>query len=140
MENIIEYFTEKLNDFDYKRLIIPTILLLIFVGGFSYLYNQIDRTKKESKKDLLAIEEVTKESSDIYVDIKGYVNKPGVYKISSSSRVIDAIEVAGGLKKDANTRFINLSKSLNDPIILLPSISIPTWLLLPKNPLMSKPK
>lgn len=119
MEDIIEYLNEKLNGFEYKKLIIPTVILLIYVAGFTYLYNQIDKTKKETKKDLLIVEETKKDTGEIYVDIKGYVNKPGVYRINSSSRVIDAIEVAGGLKKDANTRFINLSKSLNDGDVIV---------------------
>ncbi len=118
MEDIIEYLTEKLNEFDYKKLIIPTIFLLVYVGGFAFLYFKIDNKKEESKEPLIT-EEITEESNEIYVDIKGYVNKPGVYKISSSSRVIDAIKEAGGLKKDANTRFINLSKVLNDGDVIV---------------------
>ena len=114
MEEIFEYLSEKLNDFDFKKLIIPTILLLIFIGGFTYLYCLIDYKKDEIKEGL---KEVIEE--EIYVDIKGYVNKPGVYKISSTSRVIDAINEAGGLKKDANTRFINLSKLLNDGDVIV---------------------
>ena len=46
----------------------------------------------------------------IYVDVKGYVKKTGVYKLEKGSRCIDAINMAGGLIKNANTRFINLSK------------------------------
>lgn len=119
MEEIFEYLSEKLNDFDFKKLIIPTILLLIFIGGFTYLYCLIDYKKDEIKKDEIkeGLKEVIEE--EIYVDIKGYVNKPGVYKISSTSRVIDAINEAGGLKKDANTRFINLSKLLNDGDVIV---------------------
>ena len=119
MEELLENLSEKFNDFDYKKYIIPTVLLLIFVAGFTYLYNKIDNKKEESKREIVKTEEVVKEPSEIYIDIKGYVNKPGVYKISSTSRVIDAIEVAGGLKKDANTRFINLSKTLNDGDVIV---------------------
>lgn len=119
MEDIIEYLSNKFNNFDYKKLIVPTILLLVFVAGFTYLYNLIDYKKIDNKKEALKIEEKNIESSKIYVDIKGYVNKPGVYKLDSNSRVIDAIEISGGLKKDANTRFINLSKVLNDGDVIV---------------------
>ncbi len=119
MEDIIEYLSNKFNNFDYKKLIIPTIILLIYVAGFTYLYNLIDYKKIDNKKEALKIEEETIKSSQIYVDIKGYVNKPGVYKLDSNSRVIDAIKTSGGLKKDANTRFINLSKVLNDGDVIV---------------------
>ena len=66
MEDIIEYLNEKLNGFEYKKLIIPTIILLIYVAGFTYLYNQIDKTKKETKKDLLIVEETKKNTGEIY--------------------------------------------------------------------------
>ena len=42
------------------------------------------------------------------------LKRKGVYKIKENSRVTDAIEAAGGLAKNANTRFINLSKLLHD--------------------------
>lgn len=119
MEDIIDYLSEKLNNFEYKKLIVPTIFLLIYIGGFTYLYTLIDHKKEESKKEQIVEEIVDNIPSEIYVDIKGYVNKPGVYKVSSSSRVIDAINVSGGLKKGANTRFINLSKQLNDGDVIV---------------------
>ena len=119
MEDIIEYLSEKLDGFNYKKLIIPTILLLINVAGFTYLYNLIDYKKKEVKKEEIASEVIEPIQTEIYVDIKGYVNKPGVYKINNTSRVIDAINEAGGLKKDANTRFINLSKIVNDGDVIV---------------------
>ena len=121
MEDIIEYLQEKFNDFDYKKYIIPTILLLIFVGGFTFLYYKIDVKNEENKKEKIVINEKEEKENDneIYVDIKGYVNKPGVYKIKDGNRVIDAINEAGGLKKDANTRFINLSKIVNDGDVIV---------------------
>ena len=50
----------------------------------------------------------------IFVDIKGAVNNPGVYELNSNSRVIDLINEAGGLKENADTTILNLSKKLKD--------------------------
>jgi len=50
----------------------------------------------------------------IFVDIKGAVNNPGVYELNSDSRVIDLINEAGGLKENADTTILNLSKKLKD--------------------------
>ncbi len=58
-------------------------------------------------------------SSAIKVDIKGQVNKPGVYELDSDSNVQDLIVEAGGLKKQATTRNINLSKKLVDESMVI---------------------
>ena len=63
----------------------------------------------ESKQD---------DSSDkdgyIYVHICGAVNKPGVYEMCANSRVIDIIDKAGGLRKDADNAIVNQAKILED--------------------------
>ena len=51
MEDILEYLSEKLNDFNYKKVIVPTIFLLVYVAGFTYLYSLIGYKKKEAKKN-----------------------------------------------------------------------------------------
>ena len=55
----------------------------------------------------------------IKVDIKGYIKTPGVYEMDSNSRVIDVINKAGGLKEEANTEYINLSKKIVDEMIII---------------------
>jgi len=54
----------------------------------------------------------------IYCDIKGHVNKPGVYEIKESSTIQDVINLAGGLKKGAYTDNINLSKKVKDEMVI----------------------
>ena len=117
MDDFIEYLSNITSKINYKKLIFPTIIILIYVGGFVYLLNTINN-KKEVHHETEIVEKVGKEES-IYVDIKGSVAKPGVYKLNNGSRVVDAISVAGGTNKDANTRFINLSKLLNDGDVIV---------------------
>ncbi len=50
----------------------------------------------------------------VYVDMDGAVNNPGVYRLESGSRVSDAIEMAGGIKEDANTKSLNKARKLTD--------------------------
>lgn len=61
---------------------------------------------------------------EIFVDIQGQVLKPGVIKVKDSSRIFEAIEIAGGLTKEADTSQINLSAKLRDEQkIYIPSIN-----------------
>ena len=118
MDDFFEYLSNKLGDFDYKKLIFPTIVLLIYIGGFVYLLTIINHNKVKQNNSSVSLNEEVVET-DIYIDIKGSVANPGVYKIPGDSRVVDAIKAAGGLKDDANTRFINLSKQLSDGDVIV---------------------
>ncbi len=63
-----------------------------------------------------AVVEIVKgQESQVYgelvVDVAGQVEKPGVYKLPSGSRIGDAIVLAGGLSADADREWV--SKTLN---------------------------
>lgn len=61
-----------------------------------------------------------KEVSDfVMVDIKGEVNKPGVYELTLDSRVKDVIEHAEGFTEDANETQINLAQKVYDEMIII---------------------
>ena len=51
---------------------------------------------------------------EIFVDVTGAVNKPGVYSLAGKSRVIDAIKAAGDSAPGADLSTINLARVLND--------------------------
>lgn len=90
MDDILEYLSNKLEDFDIKKLIFPTILLLMYIAGFVYFLTIIKNiNKKIDKKEFVHEESHTIIQDDIYVDVKGSVQNPGVYKLDSNSRVID---------------------------------------------------
>lgn len=50
----------------------------------------------------------------ILIDVSGAVNQPAVVELKEGSRVFEAIELAGGLSKDADTRSTNLAQVLTD--------------------------
>jgi competence protein ComEA len=50
----------------------------------------------------------------IRVQVAGEVHRPGVYSLPVQSRVADAIQLAGGLKKGASLANLNLSSALRD--------------------------
>ena len=51
---------------------------------------------------------------DIHVHVVGAVKKPGVYTLPSSSRVVDAVAVAGGSLANADLEGINMAQTLMD--------------------------
>lgn len=55
----------------------------------------------------------------IIIDIKGEVVYPGVYEIDNNTRIIDAINMAGGLTLDADTSGINLSSKIRDEDVII---------------------
>lgn len=116
----------KIKDFfdNYKifLIIIFVIIVVIFITIFLILFNNkkeenIIETNKISYEE--EIKEEPLENIYYYVDIKGEVNNPGVYKLDSNSRVIDAINAAGGLKDNSSTRYINLSKFIADEMVII---------------------
>ena len=109
----IKYYIDK-----YKIIIILIFLTLLL--GASILYTILRPNKKENIIEPI-IEEVKEEVKEekIKVDIKGSVNKPNVYEMNNGDRVIDVINKAGGLKEEANTEYINLSKKIIDEMIII---------------------
>ena len=116
---------EKLKSIKDKSLIgifIIVVLISGYIATFIYFSNKIYKNKEAQKNNEISIlEEPSKDTEykEIKVDIKGSVKKPGVYTLKENSRTNDAIIASGGLLKNANTRFINLSKILNDGDVIV---------------------
>lgn len=94
------------------------IVILVMVYTVSFFVDNEEHTITEAKEvESDSIEkEVLKEI--IKVDIKGAIKNPGVYEIDSGSRVIDVINIAGGVTKKANTNYINLAKTVENEMII----------------------
>lgn len=96
----------------YKKIIIIVGISICFLAYYLIPKNKV------VENEFVAISN-EEEVSSIKVDIKGAVNSPGVYEVASGSRVIDLINLAGGLLSNANTKIINLSKLLLDENIII---------------------
>ena len=107
-----------------NRLIKISIFVLCFITVLgSYFF--ISKFKNNKKGEVVAfleptsIEETTSNSvKNFYVDVKGEVKTPGVYLVSDGMLVIDAINLAGGLTKNAYTNNINLSLKVFDEMVI----------------------
>ncbi|WP_430068651.1 helix-hairpin-helix domain-containing protein [Priestia aryabhattai] len=69
-------------------------------------------TKKEGESSEQVIS--SQDSPFVMVDIKGAVQKPGVYQLPKDARVKDALAQAGGATKEADLRQLNLASKLQD--------------------------
>ena len=107
---------EKIKE-NLKYIVLGVIILFMMISVISYI--KVDdevMTKDETiKKD----DTVNKVTGKYYVDIKGAVNNEGVYKLKEGSRVIDVINESGGLKENADTSIINLSKKIKDEMFII---------------------
>ena len=75
---------------------------------------------KVNKEDIIVNnDKINNEEEYIYVDIKGEVINPNVYKIKKGLRVIDVINLAGGLTEESDTSNINLSKIVTDEMVIV---------------------
>ena len=112
---------EKLKDFFYDNktviIILLSLILILLTNALQYYY--FKNNIKDEVPDEIILKEKEYEPEYIYVDIRGQVKKPGVYKISKDKRVIDAISISGGLTKDADTSVNNLSMRLNDEMVII---------------------
>ena len=127
MEAIIEKIKE------YKIIVICTGLGL-FIGGFFLLKPAQQTPVKETNlhaevaavsKDSVSEKEVRKEENEesleqnlITVDVKGAVKSPGIYDLPVGSRVNDAVQKAGGLTDQADSKSLNLAQKVSDEALV----------------------
>lgn len=68
----------------------------------------------EEESEVSKVPDVEPEVQEIFVDVCGAVNQPGVYEMDSDSRVFQAIEAAGGMREDASGISVNQAQPLCD--------------------------
>ena len=127
MEAIIEKIKE------YKIIVICAGLGLALSGFFllkpssqtpvkeTNLQTEVSAVSKDSSSE----KEVKKEEKDespeqdlITVDVKGAVKSPGIYDLPVGSRVHDAVQKAGGLTEDADSKSLNLAQKVSDEALV----------------------
>ncbi len=103
----------------WKYIFIFVCVTIVFVG--TYVYYENNRVSTSSAKKLMVTKNKDDEntSKTVFVDIKGAVNAPGVYELEEGKRIIDVINLAGGLSDNANTINLNLSKKLTDEMYVV---------------------
>lgn len=115
-----------------RKIVLISIVVLAIAISSIYGIIYYKKQEKESieinenlngiKKEKTEKEREKKEDSNtnnLVVDIKGEIKSPGIYKVDKNTRVIDVIKMAGGLKENADTSVINLSKKITDEMVII---------------------
>lgn len=105
-------------------IFLPAVFLFFsFLGGGDIAYeeppvqvegeglaglSQAVEEAEDGTEDAVVLEEV------IYVDVRGCVNAPGVYRLPAGSRVFEAIALAGGMSPLAAPESVNQAALLSD--------------------------
>ena len=127
MEVIIEKIKE------YKIIVICAVLGLALGTFFllkpttqtpvteTNLQTEVAAVSKDSSSEKEMKKEEKEESPEqdlITVDVKGAVKSPGIYDLPVGSRVHDAVQKAGGLKDEADSKSLNLAQKVSDEALV----------------------
>ncbi|MCV3763865.1 helix-hairpin-helix domain-containing protein [Companilactobacillus farciminis] len=109
MNEILDYFKRN------KMVISMLSILVIIVGGYWWLQRP-QPVKNEIKTEVRAPKKTASVPKNklIAIDVQGAVKKPGVYQLKEGSLVQSAIQMAGGLLDNADTKQINQAKRVSD--------------------------
>ncbi|MDO9491712.1 helix-hairpin-helix domain-containing protein [Acetobacterium sp.] len=103
-----------------RNKILYILIVLVFLGvfwGWYHFKESSDATIHVS--DSAAVNTVDGQNSQtgqggMMVHITGAVNKPGVVSLNRDARLIEAIEMVGGLTETADVDALNLARKLQD--------------------------
>ena len=112
LRNAFESVTQWWFDLHFSRLqkmALAILASIVLVLSIFVVFR--GNTQEDSAPEITPI---TIAEPEIFVDVTGAVNRPGVYSLTGRSRVIDAIKAAGDSAPGADLSTINLARVLND--------------------------
>ena len=140
---MLENLQNKIKNLTNKQKLVVVIclfviIILVFFILYKFFYTDDEETfiENETVSQENAIEEnenskigILDDKKTVTVHVVGEVNTPGVVTLEEGSRIIDAINAAGGKTEDADLSKINLAYIIEDGIqIYVPSITETTKL------------
>ena len=107
-----------MENLNLKQKIVLGVIAVAMLLAIGYYFMQgfgQEEQGFETYEDLAVEEEVAEEvKKEIKVHVAGCVEEEGVFTLLEGDRIADAIEKAGGLTSDANTKDVNLAYTLKD--------------------------
>lgn len=116
---------------EFKSYVLIAALILLCAGSY-FLYSQQSPASDQAIYHLekqAAIQSENRKASDketqpekpggmIMVDVKGAVQKPGVYQSTENERINDVINRAGGLTDKADASQVNFAQHIQDEMVI----------------------
>ena len=102
------------------------IILIVFIIAYRYFYSEetfevtndtnviTEKTNENNEEETSSGFSLTSGKTKVVVHVVGEVNEPGVVELKDGSRIIDAINAAGGKTEDADLSKINLAYIVED--------------------------
>lgn len=134
MEEILDTVKQYVEMY-WKWIIAGIVLLILMISVFikpseseskenetnsmyQEILNETDNTADGIESETIEQKGSEETQTEIFVDVKGAVQHPGVYEMADGSRLIDAIEKAGGFTKEADSNTVNLAQLLTDQMMI----------------------
>ena len=98
----------RINDFNKKnKILLIVIVAIVAIISYYFIFDRKEEWLNNQEQQL-------EKNENIIVHVSGAVNKEGIVELKNNSRIIDAIDKAGGLKDEADITNINLAYIIED--------------------------
>ena len=119
----------RINDFNKKnKILLIVIVAIVAIISYYFIFDRKEEWLNNQEQNLEIKEEIKtndqiennsneqqlEKNENIIVHVSGAVNKEGIVELKNNSRIIDAIDKAGGLKDEADITNINLAYIIED--------------------------
>lgn len=119
----------RINDFNKKnKILLIVIVAIVAIISYYFISDRKEEWLNNQEQNLEIKEEIKtndqiennsneqqlEKNENIIVHVSGAVNKEGIVELKNNSRIIDAIDKAGGLKDEADITNINLAYIIED--------------------------
>lgn len=120
-----------MQEFLKRHLFIILILLAVVITIFMTNNSKVVGNSEEASAELtltnddavkgtgeVVSDNMQAATEDFIIDVKGQVEKPGVYTVDIDARVVDAIMLAGGFTEAADQNQVNLAQRVYDEMVV----------------------
>lgn len=119
----------RINDFNKKnKILLIVIVAIVAIISYYFIFDRKEEWLNNQEQNLEIKEEIKtndqiennsneqqlEKNENTIVHVSGAVNKEGTVELKNNSRIIDAIDKAGGLKDEADITNINLAYIIED--------------------------
>lgn len=119
----------RINDFNKKnKILLIVIVAIVAIISYYFIFDRKEEWLNNQEQNLEIKEEIKtndqiennsneqqlEKNENIIAHVSGAVNKEGIVELKNNSRIIDAIDKAGGLKDEADITNINLAYIIED--------------------------